>query len=75
MVAGMDDAVGRILAALEREADAAPTDASEAALRRLGLALGEWGGYGEVQRLVRSRTLRDPLVQGAYLGALAGRTR
>lgn len=63
------------LAALEREADAAPTDASEAALRRLGLALGEWGGYGEVQRLVRSRTLRDPLVQGAYLGALAGRTR
>jgi hypothetical protein len=63
------------LAALEREADAPPAEAGEAALRRLGLALGEWGGYGEVQRLARNRSLRDPLVQGAYVGALASRTR
>jgi len=63
------------LAALEREADAPPHDAGDAALRRLGLALGEWGGYGEVQRLARNRSLRDPLVQGAYVGALASRTR
>jgi hypothetical protein len=63
------------LSALEREADSPPRWAREEDLRRLGLALGEWGGYGLVQRLARSRNVRDPVLQGAYLGALASRTR
>lgn len=61
--------------ALEREADAPPSWARDDDLRRLGLALGEWGGYGVVQQLARSRNVRDPVLQGAYLGALASRTR
>ncbi|QDU85143.1 hypothetical protein Pla163_22690 [Planctomycetes bacterium Pla163] len=63
------------LSALEREADSPPRWAREEDLRRIGLALGEWGGYGLVQRLARSRNVRDPVLQGAYLGALASRTR
>lgn len=61
--------------ALERETDSPPSWARDEDLRRLGLALGEWGGYGLVQRLARRRNVRDPVLQGAYLGALASRTR
>jgi len=63
------------VSALERETDSPPEWARDEDLRRLGLALGEWGGYGLVQQLARRRNVRDPVLQGAYLGALASRTR
>ncbi|MEZ5976651.1 MAG: hypothetical protein R3F34_00300 [Planctomycetota bacterium] len=63
------------LSALETEAAFAPLDAVESDLRRVGVAIGEWGGYGAVERLASTRSLRDPVLQGACLGAFASRTR
>jgi hypothetical protein len=62
--------------ALREELERAPPAASSKDLRRVGFALGEWGGMSAVQEL--ARTLRnnaaDPALQGAVLGALASRT-
>jgi hypothetical protein len=65
-VAGID--------ALRLELERPPKGAKPADVRRVGFALGEWGGTGEVERLGRRRTAADPALQGALLGALAART-
>jgi hypothetical protein len=46
-------------------------------MRRLGFAIGTWGGIDAVERVSRLRRSNpgDPAVQGAVLGALAARTR
>jgi hypothetical protein len=62
------------LPALHAELQAPPPRASPTDLRRLGFALGELGGMGEVEVLARRRTSADPALQGAYLGALSSRT-
>jgi hypothetical protein len=58
---------------LQEELDSAPRTASERDLRRVGFALGEWGGIGAVETLTRTRSEGDPVLQGALLGALASR--
>lgn len=55
------------------ELDAAPRTAGERDLRRVGFALGEWGGLAAVELLARTRSEGDPVLQGALLGALASR--
>lgn len=54
-----------------------PPDADEGDMRRLGFAIGTWGGVDAVERVSRLRRSNpgDPAVQGAVLGALAARTR
>ena len=56
-----------------------PVDAMEQDVRRLGYAIGEWGGMPAVEALrkrLNSTTGADlPALQGAILGALASRTR
>jgi len=59
---------------LRGELDAAPADSGGKATRRVGFALGEFGGFGEVDLLSRRRRSGDPALQGAYLGALSART-
>lgn len=59
---------------LRGELDAAPGDSGGKATRRVGFALGEFGGFGEVDLLSRRRRSGDPALQGAYLGALSART-
>ncbi len=58
---------------LLEELDSAPRTASERDLRRVGFALGEWGGIGAVETLARTRSEGDPVLQGALLGALSSR--
>ena len=62
--------------ALRDELERAPATATEADLRRVGFALGRWGGMAEVDALARGRRAAgtDPVLQGAVLGALAART-
>jgi hypothetical protein len=55
------------------ELEAAPRTASERERRRVGFALGEWGGLAAVELLSRARSEGDAVLQGALLGALAGR--
>jgi len=55
------------------ELDGAPRTAGERDLRRVGFALGEWGGLSAVEPLARTRMEADPVLQGALLGALANR--
>jgi len=59
--------------ALLDELELAPRSASERDVRRVGFALGEWGGLGMVEELARARTEADPALQGALLGALSAR--
>jgi len=58
------------------ELESPPSDATSEDLRRVGFALGEWGGLASVE--VFARRLRtgssDPILQGAFLGALSART-
>ncbi len=61
--------------ALEFELDSPAPKASEADLRRVGFAIGEWGGLPAVDALARERDERDPALQGAMLGALSARGR
>lgn len=61
--------------ALRSELQRPPPGVSERDLRRVGFALGEWGGSGEVDRLAGRVGAADPALQGALLGALAARTR
>jgi len=60
---------------LRSEARRPPGTVSLRDLRRIGFALGEWGGLPEVERLARRSSSRDPVLQGALLGALAARTQ
>ncbi len=48
-----------------------PAEATDHHLRRVGFALGEWGGLAAVEELARTQTARDAALQGAYLGALS----
>ncbi len=50
-----------------------PLGAQPADLRRVGFALGEFGGLGAVEDLARKRADSDPALQGAVLGALSAR--
>jgi len=60
--------------ALVDEIESPPREADERDLRRVGFALGEWGGLGAVEALSRGRPEPDPALQGAVLGALSTRT-
>jgi HEAT repeat protein len=60
--------------ALTTELESMPLGASADALRRVGYAIGIYGGPDELARLRRRRSTADPALQGAYLGALASRT-
>jgi hypothetical protein len=60
--------------ALRSEVARPPRVATPRALRRVGFALGEWGGTDEVERLARRANAADPALQGAYLGAMGART-
>ncbi len=61
---------------LRDELNRGPLSATSEDFRRLGFALGEWGGLKEVQQLKTKNGLRinDPVLQGALLGALGRRT-
>ncbi|MHC4379320.1 MAG: HEAT repeat domain-containing protein [Planctomycetota bacterium] len=61
--------------AIEDELASPPVGARPSDMRRIGFVLGEWGGLATVERLARRRQSSDPVLQGAYLGALGGRTR
>ncbi len=50
-----------------------PMGSQPADLRRVGFALGEFGGLPAVEGLARKRTESDPALQGAVLGALSTR--
>lgn len=63
------------LAELYDELEVPPRNASPGDLRRLGYTLGLLDGVNQVERLARRRAVADPVLQGAYLGALASRTR
>jgi hypothetical protein len=51
-----------------------PVGASPRDQRRVGLALGEWGGMEQVDWLAERLSVGDPALQGAVLGALGART-
>jgi hypothetical protein len=59
------------------EIDRPPPEATSGDLRRVGYAIGEWGGLEAVSRLARRLPSGsgNPALQGALLGALAARTR
>jgi hypothetical protein len=59
---------------LRRELESDPRHARAQDLRRVGYALGFWGGMREVEDLARRRGVGHPALQGAVLGALAART-
>ncbi|MEQ1895264.1 MAG: hypothetical protein ABL998_22220, partial [Planctomycetota bacterium] len=61
-------------AGLSDELDSAPADVDEGDLRRVGFALGEWGGQPALDELLRRRPESDPAVQGALLGLLSARS-
>ena len=48
-----------------------PPGATEEDHRRVGFALGQWGGLRAVESLARRRAGGDAALQGAYLGALS----
>lgn len=53
-----------------------PPGAKEADLRRVGFALGEWGGIEALRELSREKgSAAGPEMQGALLGALGSRTQ
>lgn len=52
-----------------------PIHAREEDFRRIGFAIGEWGGLPAVNELARRSPPTDPVVQGAFLGALSTRTQ
>ncbi len=62
------------LDSLRMELERPPRGARPEDIRRVGYALGQWGGTPEVERLGRRRTAADPALQGALLGALGART-
>lgn len=60
--------------ALRLELQAPPQGASQRDLRRVGFALGEWGGLVELEWLAARVGPAEPALQGAVLGALGART-
>lgn len=54
-----------------------PTDANVRDYRRVGFAVGEWGGIEAMRALAAHPRIHpgDPVLEGALLGALASRTR
>ena len=60
--------------ALRQELELPPRNATTRDLRRVGFALGEWGGIKQVDALGLRTSSGDPALQGALLGALAART-
>ena len=65
----------RGILALHQELDSPPTPVSEAGVRRVGFALGEWAGVEALEDLAQRRPSHDPALQGAYLGAMSVRTQ
>ncbi|MDZ4774858.1 MAG: hypothetical protein SGI72_17175 [Planctomycetota bacterium] len=63
--------------ALVDELRVPPEDASSGDLRRIGFAIGEWGGVEVVHSLARELRWSSghPALQGALLGALSTRTQ
>jgi len=63
--------------AVLRELENPPVGVTSSDLRRVGFAVGQWGGPAEYERLLRElhATSANPAVQGAWLGALGSRTR
>ena len=60
--------------ALRRELQNAPAEATRRDRRRAGFALGEFAGMQQVEELALRLSSNDPILQGAFLGALAART-
>lgn len=59
---------------LATELESAPLGTSSEAMRRVGFAIGLYGGMDELDRLRLRRGPGDPALLGAYLGTLMGRT-
>jgi hypothetical protein len=74
LLAGGLVVAGSGAAGLSDELDAAPAEVAEGDLRRVGFALGEWGGQPALDELLRRRPESDPAVQGALLGLLSARS-
>lgn len=62
------------LEALRSELVRPPSYSTVSGQRRIGFALGHWGGLEEVERVARRSRANDPVLQGALLGALSART-
>ena len=60
--------------ALFDEIERAPLGGTEEDVRRIGYALGLWGGIPALRELTGQFRSGDPALQGALLGALASRT-
>ncbi len=65
----------RGMTSLLEELASPPPHATDRDLRRVGFAIGEWGGLDLVEQLALRRDPADPALQGAYLGALTTRTQ
>jgi hypothetical protein len=63
--------------ALVDELRVPPRNATSGDLRRVGFAIGEWGGVAALGALARELrwSSGDPALQGALLGALSTRTQ
>jgi len=59
---------------LINDLEAPPRSAGDQDLRRVGFAIGQWGGLQAVEVLARNHNERHPALQGAFLGALSIRT-
>ena len=62
---------------MSSELRAPPASASSNDLRRVGFAIGEWGGVAALEDLARDLHYASghPALQGAFLGALSARTQ
>lgn len=60
--------------ALRQEVETPQLSARPEDLRRVGFALGAWGGLTQVEALAARVPVGDPALQGAVLGALGART-
>jgi len=65
----------RGIMALHEQLASPPSPVSKGGIRRVGFALGEWGGVEALEELARRRSSHDPALQGAYLGAMSVRTQ
>ncbi len=61
---------------LRDEFNRPPVEANSRDFRRLGFALGEWGGLSEIEWMIQRQGFMpgQPVLQGAVLGALGKRT-
>ncbi|MFT5284789.1 MAG: hypothetical protein ACI8TQ_000947 [Planctomycetota bacterium] len=65
----------RGISRLHQELNSPPARVSVGGIRRVGFALGEWGGVEALEELASQRPSHDPALQGAYLGAMSARTQ